>query len=290
MRTQFYLLLAVLFTLSATASAQYVELGLMGGFSVYSGDLSPAEQGGFFAEDLNAAGGLYLRYRPFQRVGLRVNGVFGRLSAERTVNVRVPGDLIVPVDRNFRSKLTELNAIVEVDLFYLGDPESNFTAPYLFGGIGILSFEPESAGPDGSFVKLQPLATEGQGIGGGTYDDSRYDLTETVFIVGGGIRFRFAERFVVGVEVGGRITGTDYLDDISDTRVNYLDVLSNPAGQGSLSARFSNPAVDPASVLEDSDFSYTRGGEHNDFYFVGGVTLGISIGGGGGKGDGCYKF
>ncbi|MEL7162477.1 MAG: hypothetical protein AAFN92_17095, partial [Bacteroidota bacterium] len=105
-------------------------------------------------------------------------------------------------------------------------------------------------------------------------------------IMGGGLRVRFGERFVIGAEIGGRITGFDYLDDISDLQVNYLDVLEGPGG--SQAARLSNPAV--TNIAEAGDLEYKRGGEHNDFYFVGGLTIGIIIGEGGSNKSGCYKF
>ncbi|MTB52968.1 DUF6089 family protein [Lewinella sp. W8] len=272
---------------ATSANAQYLELGVKGGVAVYSGDLSPAEFG-LFVEDMNFAGGAYLRYRPTDRFGVRVNGNFGRISAERETTLLNENNELVPVSRNFRSRITEFNLVAEYDLFYIGDRSYNHLAAYIYGGVGVLSYNPEGE-LDGTFYELQPLRTEGQGLDPTRYAAAPYELTRVIGILGGGIRYRFGERIVLGLEGGIRYTGTDYLDDIGDTEVRYLDILEL-SPEGSLAARFSNPAVQNVASVED--LTYRRGGEFNDYYFVGGLTLGIIIGEGGtGRGrSGCYNF
>jgi hypothetical protein len=287
MRIYFTLLLSALFLFCGhnTLRAQELEFGVKAGTSFYSGDLSPKEFG-LYTDDMNFAGGLYLRYRPRPRYGIRVNGNFGRISAER--EAFAPNELgdLVAINRNFRSAITEFNAVLEYDLFYIGDKESNFLAGYLFGGVGVLSFNPESTLDGSEYVELQPLRTQAQGSGP-QYDATPYELTTVVGVLGGGVRVRFADRIVVGLELGGRKPGTDYLDDISDTPVNYLDVLSQQPN-GGLAARFSNPAVE--NVAEVTDLLYKRGGDAEDYYFVGSLTVGITIGASGSNKSGCYKF
>jgi len=286
MRTRLSLLLfALLLCIGmTTVQAQSLEFGVKSGFSVYSGDLSPKDFG-FFTDDMNFAGGLYLRYRPQIRWGIRVNGNFGRLSAEKETQAPNEMGTVVPISRNFRTSITEFNAVAEYDIFYLGDKESNFFAGYIYGGVGVLSFNPESE-LDGVFTELQPLRTEAQGSGDPRYDATPYELTRVVAILGGGVRLRFADRIVIGLELATRKTGTDYIDDVSNTRVNYLDVLNGP--NGGLAARFSNPAVQ--NVAEVGDLEYRRGGEYEDYYFVGSLTVGITIGAAGSNKSGCYKF
>jgi hypothetical protein len=287
MHTRF-LLFSFLFVLGifTTVRAQELEFGIKVGGSVYSGDLSPEELG-LHPEDMNFAGGLYLRYRPTTRFGIRVSGNFGRISAEED-DAQAPNELGEQVifSRNFRSSITEFNAALEYDLFYIGDPEGNFFASYVYAGVGVLSFNPEGE-MDGVFTELQPLRTEGQGSGlSPNYDATPYELTTVVGVVGGGVRVRFADRIVIGLELGARRAGTDYLDDVSDTRVNYLDVLQGD--NGGLAARFSNPAVE--NVAEVTDLTYVRGGDAGDYYFIGGLTVGITIGASSSNRSGCYKF
>ena len=279
------LLLALALTLSPSLAAQdsYFELGVQGGDMPYNGDLSASGLG--FISNWNTFGGFYLRYRPINRVGLRFNGIFGRIDAVKDYSVGLPdGTSRGTYTRNFRSPITEFSLAAEVDLFYLGDPDDRFVAPYIMAGIGRTSFNPQGENRDGVFVDLQPLRTEGQGIGG-SYDAFPYDLDIVTFHLGGGVRAKLGERVVVGGEVSGRVTGTDYLDDVGATRVNYNEVLENG---GSESAYFSNPALTPGDVPDD--YTYTRGGASDDFYFLINLTVGIRLGGFGSKGSGCYTF
>ena len=284
MRIFFTLLLAVALG-GLSLSAQELEFGIKAGGSLYSGDLSPQEFSINF-NDVNFAGGAYLRYRPASRLGVRINANFGKLSAQRD-------DLVAPngtgesvmISRSFRSSLTEFNAVIEYDLFYIGNPDNNYLAGYLYGGGGVFSFNPEGTLDGVEYFELQPLRTEAQGAGP-EYDAAPYELTRLVGVLGGGIRIRFADRFTIGAEVGGRVTGTDYIDDITDRRINYVDVLGQE--NGGLAARFSNPAVtDPSEVTE---LTYKRGGDAKDYYFVGGLTFGVKLGGGGNRKTGCYTF
>ena len=279
------LLVALALTCSNSLAAQdsYFELGVQGGDMPYNGDLSAPGIG--FLNNWNTFGGFYLRYRPINRVGLRFNGIFGRIDATRDYTTSLPSGGNGSFTRSFRSPITEFSLAGEVDLFYLGDPDDRFVAPYVMAGIGRTSFNPQAENRDGVLVDLQPLSTEGQGIEGGVYDPFPYDLDIITFHVGGGIRAKLSERFVLGGEVSGRVTRTDYLDDVSGTRVVYNDILEE---YGSESAYFSNPALTPGDVPDD--YSYKRGGDSNDFYFLINLTLGIRLGGFGSKASGCYSF
>lgn len=267
--------------------AQGLEIGIHGGGAAYSGDLSPREFG-FFVEDFNLGGGAYLRYRPSDRLAFRVIGSFGRLTANRVVELRISDEETVAIERNFRSKLEEISLFLEYDILHFGNPTGQYAAFYAFGGVGLFSFQPQGQ-IDGIYYNLQPLATEGQGINDPRYDPAPYELTRPVFTLGGGIRAQVADRIVVGVELGGRVPGTDYIDDVSDTNVNYLDVLEN---SGSLAARFSNPAITDVTMVDN--LNYRRGGEFNDYYFVGSITIGVLLGRSSGnntrRGSGCYEF
>lgn len=288
LRFSYLFSLVLLFSFARSVRAQGLELGVKGGLAVYSGDLSPEEFDLYF-EDMNFAGGAYLRYRPTARFGVRVDGTFGRLSAERASLIRPDrGEDAVPISRNFRSTISEFSAVLEYDLLYVGNYDNNYGALYVYAGPGVLSFNPQGE-RNGELIDLQPLRTEGQGVdlNNPNYAATPYELTKVVGIIGGGIRTRFAGRIVVGLEMGVRFTGFDYLDDVSDVPVRYVDVVSGPGGTAG--GFFSNPAVvNPGEI--DPNFTYTRGGEHNDYYFTGGLTLGITIGAGGSKKMGCYNF
>ncbi|MEL6667617.1 MAG: DUF6089 family protein [Bacteroidota bacterium] len=268
-----------------TNAQSELEIGLTGGVAGYSGDLRPDEFGLYF-DDLQGFGGIYLRFRPTSRIALRLNGIFGRIKAtdSRPERIELANNTgIAPL--NFESAITEFSLEAELDLFYIGDKNGNHLAPYISGGAGIFTFNPETI-RDGNTFELRDFRTEGQGIGGDRYAAAPYDLTDWTFLLGGGLRWRASDRLVIGVEVIGRRTNTDYLDDISNTRVNYSDLLEN---FGAGSANLSNPYI---TDLANADTDYVRGGEFNDWYFTGGLTLGIIIGNGSGGSSktGCYTF
>lgn len=290
MRTRVIQLFTLVVTVlcATSAQAQGLEIGVKAGGSIYSGDLSP-DGLGLYLEDLNFAGGAYLRYRPTARFGIRVNGNFGRISGEEEALLPTGiNNERASVTQSFRSQISEFNAVLEYDLFYIGDYSYNYTAFYLYGGIGVLSYNPQ-AEVNGELVDLQPLRTEGQGLdlNNPEYATTPYELTRAVGVFGGGIRTRFAGRVVLGLELGLRFTGSDYLDDVGFTQITYADVIGGPGG--TLAGQLSNPAItNPTEV--GPNFNYRRGGEFNDYYFVGGLTLGITIGEGGSNKSGCYNF
>lgn len=275
------LCLALSLTNFSKLSAQEFEIGVLGGVSVYSGDLSPDEIG-LYLEDANPSGGLYLRYRPVERIAFRLTGFFGKVSAsDEDITF---GGTEVGQARNFRSSISDVGLTVELDILRFGPPSSHL-ALYVAGGGSMVSFDPEG-NLDGTWYRLQPLATEGQGLGRDGYAAAPYSLTEFALNLGGGLRYQISNSVSLGAEVIGRRMNSDYLDDVSNTQVNYLDILENT---GRLAAQFSNPTItDPATA---DRLDYTRGGEFADYFFSGTITLGITLGqSGGGKRRGCYQF
>jgi len=277
MKKSFLILILLLGGLWSTA--QPLELGLMGGASFYSGDLSPKEFGLYFNE-LNPAFGIFMRKNFNNTFSMRVGASLAKVEGDDT-NIGFENRGI-----NFRTQIFEVALTGEVNLFRLGSPKGTQVVPYLYAGVGIYHFNPETLFDD-NWIELHPLGTEGQGLPG--YDDP-YSLTQLCIPAGGGLKFIFREVWTLGLEFGGRKLFTDYLDDVSDKEVNYIDILT---GNGTLAAQLSNPSINNAEADENI---YTRGGKFDDWYFMGGVTLSFKFGdgsGGGGRGGrqlGCPGF
>ncbi|MEZ4987033.1 MAG: DUF6089 family protein [Saprospiraceae bacterium] len=267
---------SVLAVLALFAQAQKLELGLWGGTSFYSGDYSPQEFGLYF-ESLEPAGGIFLRMNPVKPISAELGLGFGRISENGEDNNMIIRDL------RFRSPITELSLKLDVHLFRLGSPKATQVAPYLMGGGAFFRFNPQGQ-VDGNWIDLQPLGTEAQG---GVGYDEPYSLSQFAVLAGGGIKFIFKERFTIGLELGGRKTFTDYLDDVTNAQVNYLDVLQT---NGSLAAQLSNPTITDTDV---ENLNYSRGGEYKDWYFMSGLSFSFAFGGGDGvrnRGIGCPTF
>lgn len=262
--------------ITVAINAQKLELGLWGGMALYSGDLSPKEVGLYFQE-LEPAGGIFLRINPVNAFSVRLGLSLTQLDAEDGVSNDFTDRML-----NFRTTITEVSLTGEWNLFRLGNPRRTQVAPYLYGGAGFFRFNPE-ARLDGQWVELQPLGTEGQGLPG--YEDP-YSLTQVQLPFGGGLKFIIKKNITIGLEMGGRKLFTDHLDDVSSAQVNYLDVLT---GNGPLAAQLSNPNIKEP----ENDVSYRRGGEKKDWYYMGGVTFSFRFGDGDGvqsRGLGCPTF
>ncbi len=259
-------------------SAQGTELGFLIGPSLYSGDLSPQEIGLYF-EEVGLAGGAFARFNLNSTLALRLGVNLAQVSGDDSRGGLESRGL------NFRTNITEFSLLGELNLFRFGSSKDRGVTPYLFGGAAVFRFNPQ-ARFDGDYVDLQPLGTEGQGLPG--YDPP-YSLTQVAIPLGIGIKLLLNETITLGLEFGGRKLFTDYLDDVSNTVVNYYDVLE---GNGSLAARLSNPNLtDPSPEQAD----YRRGGEFKDWYYIGGISLAFRLEGGGkginsGRGIGCPTF
>lgn len=82
---------------------------------------------------------------------------------------------------------------------------------YVFGGIGGMYFNPK-AEYQGSYVALQPIGTEGQGLPGQPDKYSRFTFTIPYGI---GVGKSIDRYWQINVEFTMRATFTDYIDDVS---------------------------------------------------------------------------
>ncbi len=253
----------VIFTV-LSLRAQSVELGLSGGLSFYSGDISPDEFGIYF-DDPHLAGGFFGRVNFGKTFSARLGLNFTEVSGDDMKIGREDRGL------NFRSEILELALTGELNLLHIGSKNGLQVVPFIFGGGGVFKFNPQGQQEDG-WVDLQPLGTEGQGLEG--YDDP-YSLTQFNLLAGGGLKFIINEALTIGLEIGGRKLFTDYLDDVGNQEVNYLDILE---GNGAEAAQFSNPTI---KNPEEGDVNYRRGGKYQDWYYISSLTVSYRISGGG---------
>lgn len=159
---------------------------------------------------------------------------------------------------HFKSHIVEASGVLMYEFFrdknfgneYLGKP--HFT-PYVFLGVSLFHFNPK-ARFNGTWHALQPLGTEGQYIPGGDYPNP-YSLIQWSAPLGIGLNLRLTEYTGIGVELGYRLTSTDYLDDVSTVYPDFeaLSAASSdlavqlsersPTGQFKPGAKRGNPDV-----------------------------------------------
>lgn len=111
--------------------------------------------------------------------------------------------------------------------------------PYIFGGIALIGFNPKGE-LNGEWYALQPLGTEGQELGG---RPNKYSRVNVAFPLGIGVKFGIDNNWSVGIELSGRYTLTDYIDDVS---TSYYDANEIQAAYGPEAAQLQDKAIDPS--------------------------------------------
>ena len=236
--------------------AQSFEIGATGGLAFYSGDLS--RDWTSYLEDAGLSGGIFLRMRVSNALSVRAGLAYARVAGNEA---RAAGTL----DNGlfFYSPIGETSLMGEWRMFnlYLGNVR---VSPYVAFGAAGFYFDPRLT-LDGLEIRLRPLGTEGQGLAGYPAPYSPFQLSVPV---GGGLHFALNDRWGIGVELIGRRSQTDYLDDVSAQDVGYWDVL---LARGALAAYISNPTISPD--IAPNNLVYQRGGIFTDWYYTAGLAL-----------------
>lgn len=140
-----------------------------------------------------------------------------------------------------------------------------------FVGIGVFYYNPKGLSPAGTYVKLRPLHTEGQGLPGGPKQYSNYSISIPM-----GIAYRIIvkRQWSVGLEINYRKTFTDYIDDVSTRYYNKTDLAT---AYGPLSAQMSDPnlgLIPGATSPDGSGLAAQRGDKEKDTYMGIQITVG----------------
>jgi hypothetical protein len=256
------LLLWVLFAASTfVGHGQYVDFGVIGGFSKYQGDLTP--KGGDV--ELNPAYGLFVRHHFNRWAAFRCGIQGGRLTGDDANN---PDETLRRRNLSFRAPITEFSFTGELNLlpYVPGDPKKGI-APYVQAGVAFLHFRPQAQFND-RWINLQPLGTEGQGMR--EYPGKKpYQLLQIVFPVGMGFRYALNKKANIGFDFAWRFTLTDYLDDVSGNYAAPEILLDN---RGELSAALSNRTAEYTGVPAVDFVGTPRGNpKDKDAYFIFGL-------------------
>jgi len=159
------------------------------------------------------------------------------------------------------------NARIEIDYFSQLIPSYDFQqTPYIFGGIGLMSFHP-MGNYQGEWLELQPLGTEGQGTV--LNSEPLYSTRAWTLPFGIGWRGQLNSLWVLSIEAIWNLTSTDYLDD---THHLYVDTGLLEIEKGEIASYFSNPS----NTLYET--GTPRGNpQNNDSYFALNFKFGIHI-------------
>ncbi|MDD4848610.1 MAG: DUF6089 family protein [Bacteroidales bacterium] len=245
--------IALLVWLPFYGMAQYLEVGPLGGLTYYVGDLNPK----LHFNMSKPAFGAVIRYTFDARFTARANIISGKIAGDDLKTQAVSHRNL-----NFSSNVTELSLQGELHFFkYKTGSKRHWFTPYLFGGVGIMLFNPQTI-INGEKVNLQELGTEGQFSA--VYPDRQpYNLTQVCVPFGFGVKFGFWKRLCLTIEWGMRKTFTDYLDDCSQTYYLNHEVTN-----------YSNVAAEASDPTHNHHFDDKRGeAQFKDWYNFTGLTL-----------------
>jgi hypothetical protein len=221
---QFKLLFFVIFLVGINAHAQqgfkkyrYYSIGGCLNAMNYVGELDPGPS--FISPSIKftrynfGVTGLY-RWKP--RVSLRGTFSYGRIKGDDSESADYTNKNVYRLYRNlsFRNQIYEFKFDVVIDLFensrrYTKRPDYT---PYMFVGLAYFHHNPQGQTPDGDWVNLKDLHTEGQGLPGGP---KNYSRNQIALPIGVGFRYKLAKQWDLAFDIGWRFTLTDYLDDVA---------------------------------------------------------------------------
>ncbi len=140
-----------------------------------------------------------------------------------------------------------------------------------FVGFGVFYFDPYGLTPQGNWVRLKPLHTEGEGLPGGPKVYKNYSFC---IPMGGYYKLILKKIYAIGVEVCYRKTFTDYIDDVG---TSYYDPVVLGQYYGPLAVQMADPnkgAIYGATKPDASGNPAQRGDKQKDTYVSIEVTFG----------------
>ena len=236
------LLLTVLFLSSLFSSAQQEavvqegEFGIGIGAAHYFGDLNTRAH----VNRPKFAATAFFRKNFGNYIAVRAGATFAQLGYSDVYNDH--NEYMQKRNLSFNTNVWELALQGDFNFFRFmpGEPGYNFT-PYVTFGVGVFNYDP-FAMLQGQKHYLRPLNTEGQGT---TLYPDRKPYGSMAFSIpfGAGVKYCINDRINVGFELVHRVTGTDYLDDVSKTYIDPSVFPTLPNGDPS-----------PAYLLHDRSY------------------------------------
>lgn len=256
------LLVVCLWLFPDVVRAQYVEAGTYMGFSNYKGELNGQR---ILFRQSGPAMGLYSRFNYSRHLAAKASLTYGRIQG--TDAVAADPQLRLR-NLNFRSDILELAITGEINLVPFAIREHKTASPYLFGGLSLFHFNPEGEFK-GQWYALRELGTEGQMMYG-----QPYSLWQLAVPFGFGFKFNISYQVNFGFEVGFRKTFTDYLDDVSGTYPDFMELWE----YDEMAAMLSYRTPELTGTYDENPSGKLRGDPTtNDMYLFMGMTLSVNL-------------
>ena len=213
--------------------------------------------------------------------GIRLQAIAGSVTGSDAVLKTARDEARNRYLRNLRVKTSVLEVSVLTEWFPLmlidGSREVPLFSPYLLGGAGIFHYNPTTE-IDNHRVNLRQLHTEGQGFA--EYPDRRiYSSYSWCLPLGAGVKYDAGRAVNIRLDLTYRITGTDYLDDVS---TRYIDPTIFSRHLSAADALLAIRLADRSNELTPGSanhLSAIRGNPANrDAYFSCNLTASVALG------------
>lgn len=224
------------------------------GYATYYGDLCNGIDCFKFRPQFGIGGLLRTNYLG-KRLNIRADVRYFRLYSDDFYKYR---------NLNFRSSNWEFVVSGQFDFFPYEKmmrrrPKIN---PYIYAGIGLMTYNPYGKSADGTWKQLRPLETE----------HTKYGSVAFLYTAGFGLKFKYSYKWSFMAEGGYRYTMTDHIDDVS--AANYADASSFTNQQAaqmsnkSTNFQYVNPSSPGYNPLYNTPKDYRGNPKNNDGYFI----------------------
>jgi hypothetical protein len=255
--------------LKAQSIGEKSELGFILGGSYYTGDLNRL---GHFRQ-VSPAAGLIYRYNVNPRLALRGSLFGGHIKGDDATSNQA---FYQNRNLSFRSPMVEGAFGVEFNYMTYATGrlygERYWFTPYMIVQLAVFYFNP-MAEFNGERYELQPLGTEGQGTS--LSSKSNYSRVQVSMPLGLGFKFNIHQKVQLSLEYGIRLTFTDYLDDVSGT---YVDPVELGAINGPIAASLSDRSLNQIGQAGRNTGSRRGDGAFNDWYSFFGIGITFKLG------------
>jgi len=243
------LILTMFLPIAMTAQKGY-EIGGFLGINTYVGEINPNYSLKTPGPSIGGVG----RYNFNSRTSLRMDVAAGRLYGKDELS---ENPFQKARNLSFRTDYIDAGLNFEFNFFSLVHGSKNsYYSPYVFAGLAFAYYNPK-AKLDNTWYALRPLGTEGQ--------LRNYSAVAAGLAYGIGIKFDFSYEWSLNVELYGRQMLTDYIDDVSTTYPNMIEL---GARRGEIAVELSDRSgelgIEPIGTL-----GRQRGNSgDNDAYFT----------------------
>ena len=195
-----YIAFVLFIFISINLKAQTWEIGGAAGGSGYMGDLNPNNP--LKVSGIAISGFIKRNFDGY--LSAKLNYTYGSISA---ADSNSNDQQFRARNLSFSTSLFEISVLGEFNfLKYIPEAGKNKFTPYIFVGVGSLSYYPAIT-YQGQKYDARAYVTEGEKKG--------YPTTAISIPYGAGVKYNILGKWTIMVDIGYRNPNTDYLDDVS---------------------------------------------------------------------------